>query len=481
MKSIVLSLFIAAALTAATQAFAAESTYYGSQVKVSTIYDDIENPTGSTPPSEDYLNYVQKSSEEFPSWFYYFLQTELHTGQESPAWAPDGKNIVFSGYQGNGIYTVPVEGGYPHLVYCNWHTPGTNSERDLLGSGDLAPLSYTPDGKEITYREYIFDSARGSYATETSIYHLIPVIRCVNVETGAVRTLVEEGTDGYWSPDGKYFAYFSYGVGENFGKFYGVKLLNVQTGNIETTLSGAYSVSFTPDSKYLVYCKASNVSDYSWNFFRMSLESGESEQITFFDKNSECYDPRDPSISPSGEWILFTGRFKEMDVMYQGLCVFNTKTGKTFKAFPNSELQSMNAKWSPDGTRFVYMGDAPSQYTPNEHIYVCNFDPTPFRKPTAVADAAPATFALTGNYPNPFNPSTTINFSLAASGTANLSIYSITGQKVRDLVNGPLSEGTHSAMWDGRDMNGKLVSSGVYLSRLTMENQTSTSKMLFAK
>ena len=103
------------------------------------------------------------------------------------------------------------------------------------------------------------------------------------------------------------------------------------------------------------------------------------------------------------------------------------------------------------------------------------------QKPTAVAEALPAGFALTGNYPNPFNPSTTISFTLPSSGAAALSIYSITGQKIRDLVNGPLSAGAHSVAWDGLDDSGKAVSSGVYLSRLVQGNLTATGRMLLAK
>jgi Tol biopolymer transport system component len=483
MRSIFVSLLAVVSLAAAAPVFAAESAYYGARVNVSTIYDDTDHPS-NTAPDADFLSYTQKSPEEFPEWFYSFLQVELHMGQESPVWMPDGNGIAFSGFQGNGIYTVPVDGGKAHLVYCNWHTPGTNPERESLGSGDLAPLCYTPDGKEITYREYIYDAARGSYNDGGSIGHLVPVIRCVNVKTGAVRTLVEEATDGYWSPDGRYFAYISYGVGSDFGKNFGVKLLDVQTGEKSSILPGGYSVCFTPDSKYLVYCKLANPADVlSWNLFRMSIPGGESEQITFFDKNSDCYDPRDPSISPSGEWILFTGRFKEMGKMYQGLCVLNTKTGKTFKAFPKSEVQSMSAKWSPDGNRFVYMTQLTTSTIPSERLYIFDFQPTPFQKPTTVENtaASPAAFALTGNFPNPFNPSTTIAFTVPSAGNVQLAVFDITGQKVRELVSGPVSAGSHSVVWDGRDAYGRPVSSGVYLSRLTMGNRTTAGRMLLAK
>jgi hypothetical protein len=93
----------------------------------------------------------------------------------------------------------------------------------------------------------------------------------------------------------------------------------------------------------------------------------------------------------------------------------------------------------------------------------------------------PKEFAVVGNSPNPFNPSTTISFTLPLSARAELSVYSVTGQKVRTLLSGPMTAGTHSAVWDGKDDAGKTVSSGVYLSRLTAGKRTATGKMLMVK
>jgi serine protease AprX len=88
---------------------------------------------------------------------------------------------------------------------------------------------------------------------------------------------------------------------------------------------------------------------------------------------------------------------------------------------------------------------------------------------------------INGNYPNPFNPSTTIGFTLPATGATSLSVFSITGRKVRELVNETLSAGPHSVAWDGRDDSGKPVSSGVYLSRLRMGGHITGGRMLLVK
>ncbi|MCK4311632.1 MAG: T9SS type A sorting domain-containing protein, partial [Candidatus Cloacimonetes bacterium] len=77
------------------------------------------------------------------------------------------------------------------------------------------------------------------------------------------------------------------------------------------------------------------------------------------------------------------------------------------------------------------------------------------------------------NYPNPFNPKTTISFSLAKDAkNAKLEIYNIKGQKVKQLVSDQLSAGQHSEVWDGDDESGKPVSSGVYLYKLNVNGKT---------
>jgi len=89
---------------------------------------------------------------------------------------------------------------------------------------------------------------------------------------------------------------------------------------------------------------------------------------------------------------------------------------------------------------------------------------------------------ITGNYPNPFNPSTSICFSLPASGSVSLAIYNLKGQLVRTLLSGAdLPSGTHNLVWDGQDDSGRAVSSGLYFGRLVSSGQTSELKMLLAK
>ena len=88
---------------------------------------------------------------------------------------------------------------------------------------------------------------------------------------------------------------------------------------------------------------------------------------------------------------------------------------------------------------------------------------------------------LLGNYPNPFNPTTKISFSLPNEEDIELTIYNIKGQKVKQLINGQLTAGQHSMIWDGKDTNEKSVSSGIYFYKLKTGKKELTRKMIMMK
>lgn len=90
-------------------------------------------------------------------------------------------------------------------------------------------------------------------------------------------------------------------------------------------------------------------------------------------------------------------------------------------------------------------------------------------------------YRLANNYPNPFNPSTTIVFSLERHSQVELSIYNLLGQKVNTLLNEVVTAGEHSVTWDGRDFDGDPVASGVYLYQLKTDDFVDSKKMLLLR
>ena len=88
---------------------------------------------------------------------------------------------------------------------------------------------------------------------------------------------------------------------------------------------------------------------------------------------------------------------------------------------------------------------------------------------------------LKGNYPNPFNPETTINFDLANDSSVLLEIYNIKGQKINTLVNSDFRAGSHNVVWSGIDDNGSSVSSGIYFYRMTTDEHSAVRRMILMK
>jgi len=88
----------------------------------------------------------------------------------------------------------------------------------------------------------------------------------------------------------------------------------------------------------------------------------------------------------------------------------------------------------------------------------------------------PSSFELSEAYPNPFNPSTSINLSIPEAGQVSVMVYNVMGQLVSTLADGHMDASDYSFTWDASS-----VSSGVYLITATTANQTSTQKVMLLK
>ncbi|NQT65737.1 MAG: T9SS type A sorting domain-containing protein, partial [FCB group bacterium] len=100
---------------------------------------------------------------------------------------------------------------------------------------------------------------------------------------------------------------------------------------------------------------------------------------------------------------------------------------------------------------------------------------------TSQEDVVNIDFKLS-NYPNPFNPTTTISFSVTqTSSFVNLEIYNMKGQKIKELEIRNLKLGMNSVNWNGTDNNDQPVSSGIYFYKLVSGDQEQTKKMLLLK
>ncbi len=85
------------------------------------------------------------------------------------------------------------------------------------------------------------------------------------------------------------------------------------------------------------------------------------------------------------------------------------------------------------------------------------------------------------NYPNPFNPETTISFNMIENGPATVQVYNLRGQLVKTLLNDQVKAGNQNVVWKGKDANNKNVASGIYFYRITTPDNTIQKKMILQK
>ena len=90
-------------------------------------------------------------------------------------------------------------------------------------------------------------------------------------------------------------------------------------------------------------------------------------------------------------------------------------------------------------------------------------------------------YCLSQNFPNPFNPSTTIRYGLAEAASLSLVIYDVRGQVVQTLESGYHSAGWYDVVWNGETVDGKSISTGIYFARLVAGDYSQVIKMLYLK
>ncbi len=120
----------------------------------------------------------------------------------------------------------------------------------------------------------------------------------------------------------------------------------------------------------------------------------------------------------------------------------------------------------------------------DQEVVIDEFTFTPAGSPSGLADVEPAPAAAVALHParpNPFNPSTTISYSVAHSAHAELVIYDVRGRLVRALWRGTVPAGRHEVIWDGRDDSGARAASGVYACQLRVGTVEETRQLVLLK
>jgi subtilisin family serine protease len=193
---------------------------------------------------------------------------------------------------------------------------------------------------------------------------------------------------------------------------------------------------------------------------------------------------------PDPDELLIT----DIDPDLQTLCSFDMKAGFRLvneKARLEIDLDHIDSRGNAPESMVLISIDGngnrniPLEYNTVDNIvgaYISDFG----RYVLAIEKYAgskqlPTAFELHQNVPNPFNPETKISFSLPEEVHISLDIFNILGQKVKTLASGRYPAGNHSVIWDGKNLSGENVSTGIYFYRLYTESFTETRRMLLLK
>ena len=227
-------------------------------------------------------------------------------------------------------------------------------------------------------------------------------------------------------------------------------------------LNGVWLVEVLPEVVY--YASPFDSGDY--NFFVTAVyDEGESEPSNTASVTIILPVPQNPHAVSQGEDILVTwdelsNRAFSHYKVYRDLIMIADTIMETSYLDPDV----------PNGTysyniRAVYSGGYQSALSIDaviEHVQT-----------NANETILPVTTELMSIYPNPFNPETTISYSLKEDSKVSISIYNLKGQKVRSLVNGQIQAGYHTITWNGKDESGRNVSSGIYFAMFDAESRVS--------
>ncbi len=171
--------------------------------------------------------------------------------------------------------------------------------------------------------------------------------------------------------------------------------------------------------------------------------------------------------------ILEDGAFADEEYATEGAILSETYGGVSDLCIDSDGFHGVVTAWTDTRARRVYYGGG--------EAYAMRVNDFTIDAPETGYTALPAQWELFPAYPNPFNPSTNLSFTVPEYGIVRLTVCDILGREVVRLADGPLSAGVYTYSWDGMDRNGRAVASGTYFFRLDGEGVNTSRSMILLK
>lgn len=210
------------------------------------------------------------------------------------------------------------------------------------------------------------------------------------------------------------------------------------------------------DIDYQYWCYSPDLSETLWI----------SDQIGFIEDGYKLTNSTCVSTNLGENYVLLFGELENPQDNFQ-LEIRNRTTG-TISLSHQTDINPEYILKSNDTLYFIMIANNPEEiyvYCLQDEIQVSS-DNSQYINPVL----------RLSNYPNPFNPSTTIQFSIQNDNNVNLSIFNAKGQKIKTLANNDFTKGNHTIIWNGDDDSGNFVGSGVYYYKIEVSGKTEAVK-----
>ncbi|MBC8197112.1 MAG: T9SS type A sorting domain-containing protein [Candidatus Marinimicrobia bacterium] len=165
------------------------------------------------------------------------------------------------------------------------------------------------------------------------------------------------------------------------------------------------------------------------------------------------------------------GKIRALMFSLEGAQLTNTNTVTDLVNIEFESVNGFNGTSKVDFNEFIIAGQHGEQLESNVSSFEVDFNQV----------LVPTKTELTKNYPNPFNPVTNIDYSIAIDGYVSLVVYNLNGAEVKTLLNQNMTPGTYQVQWDGTNNSGENVASGRYIVKMNTKDYSSQIKMTLLK